>query len=93
VENYLLDPYSMARHIHLTAAGLSFFGFLLRGYWMLTNNRLLKAKPAKILPHIVDTILLTAAIYLVVILQAYPFTINWITAKVFLLVAYPKKFD
>ncbi|TQV72421.1 hypothetical protein FLL45_17950 [Aliikangiella marina] len=72
----------------MLTATLSLVGFLLRGYWMMTDNKLLGAKPVKILPHINDTILLGAAIYLVVITQMYPFVVNWITAKVVLLVVY-----
>jgi len=83
VEHYLL-----VKQIHMVAAGLSLLGFLLRGYWMMSGNQLLQAKPTKILPHIIDTVLLAAAIYLVVILQVYPFVVNWVTAKVVLLVVY-----
>jgi uncharacterized membrane protein SirB2 len=69
-------------------AGLSLLGFLIRGYWMITENALLQSKPSKILPHIIDTLLLASAIYLVIILQVYPFVIDWVTVKVFLLIAY-----
>jgi uncharacterized membrane protein SirB2 len=72
----------------MTAAVLSLLGFLMRGYWMLSDNKLLGAKPVKILPHIIDTILLVAAIYLVVVSGLYPFVVNWVTAKVLLLVVY-----
>ncbi|TQV88427.1 SirB2 family protein [Aliikangiella coralliicola] len=83
-----MDYYSLAKHIHMTAAGLSFLGFLIRGYWMLTGSGLLYKKPVKILPHIIDTLLLAAAIYLVVVSSQYPFVVNWVTAKVLLLIVY-----
>ena len=83
-----MEYYALVKHIHVTAAGLSFLGFMLRGYWMLTKNALLKSKPSKVLPHIVDTVLLVAAIYLVVATQMYPFVVNWVTAKVLLLIVY-----
>ena len=83
-----MEYYALVKHIHVTAAGLSFLGFMLRSYWMLTNNALLKSKPSKVLPHIIDTLLLIAAIYLVVVTQMYPFVVNWVTAKVLLLVVY-----
>lgn len=83
-----MEYYALVKHIHITAAGLSFLGFMLRSYWMLTNNALLKVKLSKILPHIIDTLLLLAAIYLVIITQMYPFVVNWVTAKVLLLVVY-----
>lgn len=83
-----MESYQLVKHLHMTTAVLSLLGFLLRGYWMMTENKLLTKKPVKILPHINDSILLGAAIYLVIITQMYPFVINWLTAKVFLLVVY-----
>lgn len=83
-----MEYYSLIKHIHLTAALLSFLGFLLRGYWMLVESHRLELKIVKILPHIIDTLLLGAAIYLVVILQVYPFVVGWVTAKLLLLIVY-----
>ncbi len=83
-----MEYYAVAKHIHMSMAGLSLLGFIIRGYWMLTEHSLLQAKPVKILPHIIDTLLLASAIYLVVILQTYPLVVNWVTAKVVLLIAY-----
>lgn len=80
--------YILVKQIHMAAASLSFLGFLIRGFWMISENSLLQAKVTKILPHIIDTVLLVTAISLVIILQAYPFEVNWITAKVLFLVAY-----
>ncbi len=83
-----MEYFTLAKHIHMTAAGLSFLGFLIRGYWMMTNSKMLHVKPVKILPHIIDTLLLGAAIYLVVVSHQYPFVVNWLTAKLLLLVVY-----
>ena len=83
-----MEYYTLVKHIHMGAASLSLLGFLLRGFWMFKESPLLQAKSTKILPHIIDTVLLGAAIYLVVLMQAYPFQVNWITAKLLLLVAY-----
>lgn len=83
-----MEIYPIVKHIHMTAAVLSLLGFILRGFWMFSDNNLLSAKPVKILPHIIDTVLLLAAIYLVVVTQMYPFVVNWVTAKVLLLVVY-----
>ena len=78
----------LAKHLHMSAAVLSFLGFVLRGFWMLSGNKLLEAKLTKVLPHIIDTLLLGSAIYLVWVTQQYPFVVNWVTAKVLLLVVY-----
>ena len=80
--------YSLVKKIHMFAAVASFLGFMLRGYWMMMGSKLLNAKLTKVLPHIVDTLLLATAIYLVILTQQYPFVVNWVTAKVILLVAY-----
>jgi uncharacterized membrane protein SirB2 len=80
-----MEYYALVKHIHMSAASLSLLGFLLRGYWMLKESPLLQAKLTKILPHIIDTTLLASAIYL---FQAYSFEVNWIVAKMALLVAY-----
>jgi uncharacterized membrane protein SirB2 len=80
-----MEYYGLVKHIHMSAASLSLLGFMLRGYWMLRESPLLQAKLSKILPHIIDTALLASAIYL---FQAYSLDVNWITAKIALLVAY-----
>ena len=46
---------------HVTCAFLSIAGFALRGYWMATDNPLLQRRPAKVLPHLLDTVLLGSA--------------------------------
>jgi uncharacterized membrane protein SirB2 len=42
----------------------------------------------RVLPHINDTVLLTAALWLVLMSGQYPFVDNWLTAKVLGLTAY-----
>lgn len=83
-----MEYYLIIKKLHMSAAVLSFLGFLLRGYWMMMGSKLLNAKLSRVLPHIIDTILLGSAIYLVFASQMYPFVVNWITAKVVLLIAY-----
>lgn len=74
--------------IHVTSAILSGNGFLLRGWWMLTGSPLLKRRPVRVLPHIIDTVLLASAIGLAVNSHQYPFVQDWLTAKVIALLAY-----
>lgn len=83
-----MDTYFLVKTIHISAAIISLLGFVVRGYWMLTDNPCLKRKLSKILPHVNDTVLLGAAIYLSVMSQQYPFSQDWLTGKVFLLVGY-----
>lgn len=83
-----MEYYSLVKYIHMSAASLSFLGFILRGFWMFKDSPLLQAKLTKILPHIIDTILLVGAIYLVYQLDVNVFETHWILAKIILLVAY-----
>ncbi len=76
------------KHLHMTMAGLSILGFLLRGYWAWANPLLLRSKPVKIVPHVVDTLLLASAIGLLVVYGWNPFAFGWLTAKIVLLVVY-----
>lgn len=80
--------YMMAKHIHLTAVALSVFLFVLRFLWSQYNNGILQKKWAKILPHVIDTVLLGSAIWLCFILSQYPLAQGWLTFKVVGLVAY-----
>lgn len=80
--------YLALKHIHLTAVGLSFALFALRSFWMLQDSPSLKKRWVKIVPHIIDTVLLVSAISLAVLLQQYPFVDGWLTAKVLALLAY-----
>ena len=55
---------------------------------MLQESELLQKKLVRIAPHIIDTVLLLAAIALVVLSEQYPITHPWLTVKVLALVAY-----
>ncbi len=83
-----MEHYILIKQIHITTAILSLLGFCLRAWWMITNNKLLQNKLVKVLPHINDTLLLSAAIYLSVVSEIYPFIVGWLGAKVVLLVVY-----
>ena len=80
--------YEWIKLVHLTSVVLSISGFVLRGYWMMIESPLLQAKPAKILPHIIDTCLLASALLMVYMSAQYPFVQSWLTVKVFALIAY-----
>ena len=74
--------YAILKHFHLTAIALSVILFILRFYWLHRNAEQLQKKWVKVLPHIVDTVLLLSAISLCIILQQYPFVNSWLTDKV-----------
>jgi len=74
--------------IHMSAAIISISLFMLRMYWVMTGSNIMKQKWVKIVPHINDTVLLTAAIILAVSIEQYPFVHGWLTAKILALLAY-----
>jgi uncharacterized membrane protein SirB2 len=76
------------KHLHLTCVVLSASGFILRGYWMLSDSPVLARRWVRIVPHLVDTLLLGSAIALAVISAKYPFVHAWLTAKVIGLLVY-----
>ncbi|MBN8441513.1 MAG: SirB2 family protein [Thauera sp.] len=80
--------YLAVKHLHVTCVVLSAMGFLLRGAWMLSGSALLRHRLTRILPHLVDTLLLGSALVLAVMIEQYPFVAAWVTAKVFGLLGY-----
>jgi uncharacterized membrane protein SirB2 len=74
--------------IHVGSAIVSITGFVLRGVWMLQDSSLLKARATRILPHVVDTVLLVTAIALSLRSAQYPFVHAWLSAKVLALLTY-----
>ena len=80
--------YLVIKHIHITCAALSGSFFLLRGFWMLRESDLLQQRWVKVVPHVVDTLLLTSALIMVFWSGQYPFVQSWLTAKLLALIAY-----
>ena len=80
--------YMMAKHLHLTAVGLSILFFIFRFIWSQFDATALSKKWVKILPHIIDTVLLASAIWLCFILSQYPIVNPWLTFKVIGVVLY-----
>lgn len=83
-----MPTYLALKHLHLTAVILSFALFVLRGLWMLADSPHLQRRWVRIVPHLVDTVLLASAIGLTLMLRQYPFVNGWLTAKVLALIAY-----
>ncbi len=80
--------YMMAKHLHLTAVGLSILFFIFRFVWSQLDADALSKKWVKILPHIIDTVLLGSAVWLCIILSQYPFVNAWLTFKVIGVILY-----
>lgn len=82
------DLYLPIKNIHISLAMLSLAGFIVRGWWAIQGSALLQQRWVKITPHIVDTLLLTSAVLLMIILHQHPGNQNWILAKLIALVFY-----
>lgn len=80
--------YSLIKSLHELCALASFALFFVRGVWMLRASPQLSRRWVKILPHVIDTLLILSAIALSVMLHQYPLTDAWLSAKVVGLLAY-----
>ena len=78
----------MTKFVHELCALASFTLFAVRGVWMLRDSPQLSRRWVKILPHGIDTLLLASAVALTLMLQQYPLTDAWLSAKVVGLLVY-----
>lgn len=74
--------YALLKMIHVGSVILSYSLFFLRGIWLMQDSANLRQRWVKILPHVIDTALLTSAILLAVAIQQNPLDNSWLTAKV-----------
>lgn len=83
-----MSNFELLKLLHMTCAFLSIGGFSLRGYWMITDNPRLRRRATRVLPHILDTLLLGSAIGMLVIWQMNPLALGWLSAKIIALLVY-----
>lgn len=76
------------KYLHLSCVLLSYSLFVLRGVWMLKGSPVLQQLGVKIVPHIVDTVLLLSAITLAYQLSISPLSSHWLMAKISALLLY-----
>ena len=84
----MLVAYPTLKMVHVGSAVLSLALFSVRGAWMMVSPARLGQPWVKVVPHVVDTVLLGSAIALAIAIGNYPGTHAWLTAKVAGLVAY-----
>ena len=80
--------FTAVKYVHVISVVLSVSGFFIRGILMMRDSPLLTARWIRVLPHVNDTILLAAALTLAWMSGQYPFVADWVTAKVFGIIAY-----
>ncbi|WP_087461095.1 SirB2 family protein [Oleiphilus messinensis] len=80
--------YLLIKQVHIICVIATLILFSFRGILMMLNSRLLHTRLIRVLPHIVDTVLLVSAILLTLQIHQYPFVNDWLTAKLIALLAY-----
>jgi uncharacterized membrane protein SirB2 len=83
------EYYLQIRHVHIGTVLASGGLFLLRAIGVnIFGASWPMWAPVRYLSYTIDTVLLTAALMLMTIVQQYPFVHHWLTVKVLLLVGY-----
>ncbi|HLR13302.1 MAG TPA: SirB2 family protein [Burkholderiaceae bacterium] len=77
--------YYAIKHLHVTSAVLSILFFMIRAWWSVTENALLQTRLVRVLPHIIDTILLVCGVLLAIWIGPWQ---AWIGAKIIALLLY-----
>jgi uncharacterized membrane protein SirB2 len=80
--------YLAAHHLHVTFVTISIALFLLRGGLMLADSPRLRTPLLRVLPHVIDTLLLASALWLVSVLQVPVLPASWLLAKISGLLVY-----
>jgi uncharacterized membrane protein SirB2 len=75
----------LVKHLHISAAILSIVFFAVRAWWSVTGSGKLQLRIVKVLPHIIDTVLLVCGIILTVMMGGLQ---TWIVTKIIALVFY-----
>jgi uncharacterized membrane protein SirB2 len=80
--------YLAAHHLHVTFVTISIALFLFRGGLMLADSPHLRTPVLRVAPHVVDTLLLASALWLVSTLQVPVLPASWLLAKISGLLVY-----
>ena len=80
--------YNLLKALHVATVVLSGTLFFVRGVWVLTGSARSNQRWTRIVPHVVDSVLLLSAIALMVIIRQYPFVHAWLTIKVIAVLIY-----
>ncbi|RZJ13801.1 MAG: invasion protein [Rubrivivax sp.] len=80
--------YALLKLVHQSAVALSITGFAVRGAAALGGAAWVSSRPARTLPHLVDSVLLLSALALAWALRLTPDRAPWLLAKLVGLVVY-----
>ena len=80
--------YLAIKFVHIGCVAVSYALFVVRGVLMLRDSATLQRHWVRIVPHIVDSLLLASAVALAGMSRQYPLVNDWLTAKVIGLLIY-----
>jgi len=85
--------YAILKAVHLATVCASLSLFSLRAAWMLWSppsfaKKWLAQTWVRVVPHVIDSVLLASALLLAWTIGQYPFVHAWVTAKVLALIVY-----
>jgi uncharacterized membrane protein SirB2 len=84
----LVDLYLPLKHVHMSLVFISIILFIIRGGAKVCQSHGFNQKWLKIVPHLLDSLLLVSGIALTIIIAQYPISHHWLTVKMLLLVGY-----
>ena len=80
--------YNALKIVHVGSVVATYVLFFTRGIWLLSGSERLHHRWVRILPHAIDTLLLTSALGLIWITGQYPGAQTWLNIKITALVLY-----
>lgn len=80
--------YQYIKWLHMACAALTALSFTLRGIWMINESPVFFQRWTKILPHVIDTLLLLSALLLLWLAGWNPAANSWLMAKIIALLLY-----
>lgn len=83
-----MNAYMIAKVVHVTCAAVSIAGFVTRFALALHRPEMLRHRAFRVIPHVNDTLLLAAAIVMLMVAQWNILDMPWLAAKVAGLVVY-----
>lgn len=80
--------YKLLVSLHVISAMISLLLFIGRGIWVMQHDQQPRPRWMKWLPHVNDSVLFILGIILMLTIQQFPITYNWLTVKLTALVIY-----
>ena len=79
---------ALLKLIHVVFVILTFISYSLRGFWMIIDSPLLRHRVTRILPHVIDTLLLVSGLSLAVVVYGEFYRQTWLLVKLGAVVVY-----